>query len=201
MPGLNIQLKIPAGNTVTGWAGFDYKRLRPELRSATLIETNSMIGSVSAFANLKIKTKPLNISLMGTYSQNGNDMVMIGGYGVTGITDLVTGKRSYTNLSSANFWADLNTTGKKFVFGLFTGFSKNLGAGDDISGPVYGRGTNIDHLFRISPRVILTEGRLSFGAELETTTAAYGTMENNGKVTDTDNVSNVRVLLSTVYKF
>jgi hypothetical protein len=53
----------------------------------------------------------------------------------------------------------------------------------------------------LSPRVTVTEGRLSFAGEVESTTAAYGTTQTNGKVTDTNSVNNIRVLLSTIYRF
>jgi len=201
VPGLNMQFRIPASDAITGWAGLDYKTLRPQLRTIANIETGSKIGSFSAFATLKITTTPVNISLMGLYGQNASDLCMIGGYAVTGITDPVTQERTYTNRSTANLWTDLSSNGKKVVVGLFAGYSKNLGTGEDITGPVYGRGNNIDHLFRISPRIIFTEGHLSFGAEVESTIAAYGTMQDNGKVINTNNVNNVRILLSTIYKF
>jgi len=201
LPGSNIQVRIPQGDMITVWAGADYKRLRPELRTTANFETDATIGSFAAFANVKIKTEPVNISFMGIYGQNASDMVMIGGYAVSKIVNPVSQVKEYTNLSTASFWADLSTNGKKVVLGLFTGFCKNLGAGDPIVGSVYGRGNNIDHIFRISPRVTVTDGRLSFGAEIENTLAAYGNMEESGKVTDTDNVSNIRVLLSSIYKF
>jgi len=95
----------------------------------------------------------------------------------------------------------MSTNGKKAVFGIFSGYSKNLGASDMITGDVYGRGSNIDHLFRLSPRMVVTEGKLSLAAELETTFAAYGSMQNDGTVADTHSVHNIRLLLSTIYKF
>ena len=201
LPGFNMQLRAPAGEVITGWVGLDYKTLRPEIRTSMNVETDASIGSFSAFATMKIKTAPLIITVMGIYGQNASDLVMIGGYAVSGITDTVTQIKTYTNLNTANFWADLSTNGKKVIFGLFTGYSKNLGADEQIAGSVYGRGNNIDHLFRVSPRVTLTEGRLSFAAEVESTTASYGIRQTNGKVTNTNNVSNLRILLSTIYKF
>lgn len=200
-PGLNFQVRIPAGEAVTGWAGIDYKKLRPELKTSLNFETGSTIGSVAAFANIKIKTTPLNVSFMGVYAQNASDLMMIGGYAVSEIAPVFNDFKTYTNINSANFWIDLATTGEKVTAGLFTGYLKNLGAGDQIAGAVYGRGTNIDFLFRISPRVTISEGRFSFAAEIESTTAAYGTTRSDGKVTGTNNVSNLRILLSTVYKF
>ena len=118
---------------------------------------------------------------MGIYGQNASDLVMIGGYAVSQVVDTATMEKTYTNLNTGNFWVDLTTNGKKLIFGLFSGYSKNLGASEDINGAVYGRGNNIDHLFRVSPRATITEGRLSFAAEVENTTAAYGTMQSMGR--------------------
>jgi len=201
LPGANIQIRIPAGEIFTSWAGFDYKTLRPELKTTANVETDATIGGFSVYANTMIKTKPVTISLMGIYGQNTCDIAMIGGYAVSEITDTVKQFKTYTNLNTANFWIDLSTNGKKIMLGIFTGFSKNLGASDPVSGAVYGRGSNIDHLFRISPRITFTEGRLSFAAEMESTTAAYGTMRDDGRVINTNNVSNLRFLISTIYKF
>lgn len=201
LPGFNLQVQAVAGDVFTAWAGADYKTLRPELKTPANIETDATIGSFSVFSNMKIKTTPLNISIMGTYGQNASDLVMIGGYAVSETTDTIRQTKTYTNLNTLSFWTDLSTNGTKLTFGIFAGYSKNLGAKEIINGPVYGRGNNIDHLFRVSPRIALTEGKLTFAAEVETTTAAYGTMRNDGQVINTNKVSNVRILLSTIYKF
>lgn len=201
MPGLHFQMKIAAGDIFTTWAGVNYKRIRPELRTSVNAETDVMVGSLSAFGNIRIRTKPLNIALMGVYSQNASDMVMIGGYAVSEITDQVNQFREYTTLNTANLWIDASTTGKKVAFGLFSGYSKNLGSVEIITGPAYGRGSDIDHLFRISPRVMITEGKLSFAGEVEATTAAYGTMGSDGRVSGTRSVTNIRLLLSAIYRY
>jgi hypothetical protein len=201
MPGFNFQLKLPVGNVLTGWAGADYKRLRPELKTVANYETDVTIGSFTFFTTIKIKTKPFTASMMGIYAQNASDILMLGGYAVSETTNMARRYKRYTNVNTGSAWLDITTNGSRITAGLFTGFSKNLGASDEITGNVYGRGSNIDHLFRISPRVILTSGKLSFGAEIESTTAAYGKMQSSGKVTDTENVTNVRILLSSVYRF
>jgi hypothetical protein len=201
MPGMHLQVKVPAGDVFTAWAGLDYKRIRPEIKTSENVETDVTVGSFSAFANLKIKTEPVTISLMGVYGENASDMVMIGGYAVSEITNPVNQFKRYTTLNSANFWIDIGTNGKKVTFGLFSGFGKNLGSNDEIVGAVYGRGENIDHLFRISPRLMVTEGKLSFAGEFETTMAAYGTRQTNGTVDNTHNVTNMRILVSTIYRF
>ncbi len=201
IPGLNISMRVPAGESLTAWAGVDYKRIRPELRTATNIETGSTIGSLAAYGNIRIKSSPITLSVMGVYAQNATDLMMIGGYAVSGISDGVTEIKTYTNLNTLGVWADLTTNGRRVAFGLFTGYSKNLGSADLIKGAVYGRGNNIDYLFRVAPRITVTEGRLSFAAEVERTRAAYGTMQDNGRVDNTGNVCNMRILLSTIYRF
>ncbi len=201
MPGFDLLLRIPVGEIFTGFFGADYKKLRPELRTSTNRETDATIGGFSFFANVKAKTSALNASMMVVYGQNSSDLMMIGGYAVSEIVNPVSQFKKYTTINTGNLWIDVGTNGTRFTAGLFAGLSKNLGAGKDIVGTVYGRGTNIDHIFRISPRVTLTEGKFSFAGEIESTTAAYGTRQANGKVTNTDNVSNLRILISTIYKF
>jgi hypothetical protein len=201
LPGIDLQLKVPARDIFTLWAGADYKKIRPELRTPANFETDETIGSFSAYINMKVVTKPLNISIMGVYAQNATDVTMLGGYAVSGTIDPLRQILEYTNLHTGSMWADISTKGKKIVFGLFTGYSMNLGAAENITGNVYGRGSNIDHLFRVSPRAMFTEGKLSFGAETEITSAAYGTMQSSGRITGTDAVTNVRILLSTIYRF
>ena len=201
MPGIDVQLKAPVGESFVAWAGVDYKVLRPEIKTTANIETSTTIPSLAAYATMKIKTKPVNVSLMAVYAQNGSDFMMIGGYAVSGVSDSATMVKTYTNISTSNVWMDLATNGKNVSFGLFTGYSKNMGADELISGAVYGRGSNIDHLFRVSPRLSVTRSKVVFAAEVENTIAAYGTMQTDGKVINTSNVSNIRVLLSAILKF
>lgn len=201
LPGFNAQLRGQAGQMFTCWIGIDYKNLRPELRTSANLETNVRLGSFTAFANMKLKTKPVTVSLMGVLAQNAFDLMMLGGYAVSGVTDSATMVKDYTNISTAGGWADISTNGKKFTAGLFAGYSANLGAKDNISGAYYSRGSNLDHLFRISPRVSFTEGKFSFSAELENTFAAYGVTQTDGTVSNAESVVNTRVLIATVYRF
>jgi hypothetical protein len=201
LPGMNLQMRMPFDENITGLAGLDLKTLRPELETTLDAETDARITSYSAFANVKIKTNPVTLSVMGTYAQNGADLVMIGGYAIKEITDFDRREKTYINLNTASVWADITTNGTKFKVGLFSGYSKNLGAAEDFDGTFYGRGANIDHLFRISGRTVFSDGPLSFAFELESTTAAYGTTQDNGRVTNTNNITNLRFLLATIYKF
>ncbi len=201
LPDINLQIKSPIGKVFTAWIGADFKTILPELKTTANIETNVTLKSLSTYATANIKTQAFTLTAMAIYGQNATDLMMMGGYAVSEITDSVTMFKKYTNLNCASFWADLSSTGKKFKVGVFSGYSRNLGAKDLISGPIYARAGNVDHLFRISPRLILINGNLSFAFEIENTVAAYGNIGSYGKVTDTKNVSNTRFLLSTIYKF
>lgn len=200
IPGINLQSRIPLGSFITTWIGVDYKSIRPQLTTITNIVTTTRIGSLVAFGNIKIKTAPVNISIMGVYAQNPSDLMMMGGYAVAS-EDPFSFVRTYTTLNTGSFWIDLGTNGKPAAMGLFAGYTKNLGSGDLITGPFYGRAGNVDHIYRVSPRITLTQGKLSFAGEAELTSAAYGTTQNDGRVTDTDSVNNLRILLSTIYRF
>ena len=201
LPGLNAQVKIPL--TANGFAliGGDYKTIRPELRTAANFENPNTLGSLAGFATFHLKTKPVSLTMMGAYVQNATDLVMIGGYGVADIIDPVTGVRTFANLTTASGWLDLYTNGEKFQAGLFAGYSKNLGSAAEFSGPLYGRGTNIDYLARISPRLMVTNEKFTIAAEFETTIAAYGKADTFGEVINTNPVTNFRILLAAIYKF
>ncbi|MCK7533464.1 MAG: hypothetical protein MZV63_21740 [Marinilabiliales bacterium] len=53
MPAMHFQLRVPAGDAFTAWAGVDYKKIRPEIKTSANVETDVMVGSFSAFANLR----------------------------------------------------------------------------------------------------------------------------------------------------
>jgi len=54
---------------------------------------------------------------------------------------------------------------------------------------------------RISPRVIYNAGKTRYAAELDYTTADYGTPDAEGIVKNTESVSNIRLLLAAYLFF
>ncbi len=201
LPGMNAQIKIPLTSNGFIQIGADYKTIRPELKTSANYENPNMLGSISRFATIHLKTKPLSFTLMASHIENATDLVMLGGYGVADILDPATGVRTFSNLQTTSGWLDLYTNGKKFQAGLFAGFSKNFGSKTELTGPIFGRGTNIDYLARISPRLMVTQEKLTIAAEFETTIAAYGTADNYGKVQNAKPVTNYRILIAAIYKF
>lgn len=149
-----------------------------------------------------------------SYCQNGTVYLVIGGFGTHSI-DPCTDKREYTNINALMCWWDLIALpGKDVEPGLFLGVVKNLGASksilpdcvDDCCNIVdqrtFGLGTDIDTVFRASPRIRwrLTND-LTIAAEMEYTRAAYGHITSSGKVNHTVPVGNFRGLCAAYYTF
>jgi hypothetical protein len=155
--------------------------------------------SVNIFT--KIKLRNFTTKIGGIYSGNGYALSLMGGYAVKGVTDDKKGFVDYANIRSISFWTNISTNGEKWQYAIFGGYSKNLGAETEVRGPNYARGYNIDYLYRIAPRVLLTVNKLRFAAEVEYTVAAYGTVNSKAMVVDTDPVGNLRLLLSAYYFF
>jgi len=204
---LQLQYKLDSLNLLFG-AGVDYKSITPELYTTNITGTKKYaseqtLNSLSAVGFVNLKLKPISIKLEGIYAQNAFDMVMIGGYGVKQVSDTATGAKEFTNLNTASLWADFQTNGKKVQFGLFGGYTKNMGSNDSIKGAIYGRGTNIDYVYRVAPRVVFISGKLNIALETEYTFAMYGLKNGNGKgkVTNGSAISNTRALLSFIYNF
>jgi hypothetical protein len=189
-------------------AGVDYKIVKPELYSINnactkRFEADQTLGSLSAIGFINLKLKPVSVKLEGIYAQNAYDMVMIGGYAVKEIIDTATGSKEFANLNTCSAWLDVNTTGKKIQCGLFAGYSKNMGANDSIKGSFYARGSNIDYLYRIAPRIVFLSGKVNIALEGEYTFAMYGIAngDKKGKSTNNKAVANIRGLLAFIYNF
>ena len=201
LPSLNLQFRIPFTPSGLLFFGADFKTIRPELKTTANYHTDEDLESLSGFITLNIKTKPVNFTVMAACIQNATDLLMIGGYAVSGITDPVKALKSYANLNTFSGWFDMTTNGKTIQAGLFGGYSKNLGARRPVVGPEFGRGTNIDYLLRISPRIQFISGKTTFAGEIEATTAAYGTIQSDGTVADAKPVTNIRFLVAAYYRF
>lgn len=216
IPNVHFQMQfIPKSTEHLFGVGVDYKILLPELYTVDytktkVFESSEKIGGVSAIAFAKFKFKPMTIKIEGVYAQNAHDLAMIGGYAVQQVTDSLTGAKSFTNLNTGSLWFDLNTHGKKFQFGFFAGYTKNLGIEDNIKldryykkETFYARGSNIDNVYRFAPRVVFLSGKFEIDFELEHTVATYGKAngDSEGRVTNGKVVPNTRGLLAVIYKF
>jgi len=179
----------------------NYKALTPRLVTPENYQTSNKATSGSFSAFVKYKSKKITIKANGFYGGDAFNLVMLGGYGVTTLSDSTGNLEEYSCVRNASFWGEIHTNGKKWQFGLFGGYSKNLGSDNEILGSNYSRGSNIDYLYRISPRVIFNAGKFRIAPEIEYTVAAYGDKQVDGTVTDAKAIGNVRILLGVYYFF
>ena len=200
IPNLHAQIQINQGSNLFG-AGIDFKKLTPRLATTKKIVTDNSINSISFTGYSKLNFDPILIKAQAVYGNNLADHLMLGGYAVKSF-DNITREEEYTSLSVFSVWGEIST-GKEIELALFGGYTKNLAAADNTTGAYFGRGTNIENVFRLSPRVQWNSGKSRFSTELEYTSAAYGTPNNlnKGKVENTKNVSNLRLLFAVYYFF
>jgi hypothetical protein len=200
LPNLNAQLQFSKASNLIG-VGLDFKKITPRIVTTKNFITKKSISTLSFTGYFKFNADPFLIKSQTVYGSNLADLMMIGGYAVRA-TNAADGQEEYTGIKVLSTWAEI-IYGKEIEFGLFGGYSKNLGADENISGSYYGRATNIDNLFRISPRIQWNSGKSKISTELEYTSAAYGKNNNSnkGKVIDTKNFSNLRLLLAVYYFF
>jgi hypothetical protein len=200
LPNLNAQVQFSKANNLIG-VGVDFKKITPRIVTTKNFITEKSISTLSFTGYFKFNADPFIIKSQAVYGPNLSDLMMIGGYAVRA-TNAADGQEEYTGIKVLSTWAEV-IYGKEIEFGLFGGYSKNLGADENISGSYYGRATNVDNLFRISPRIQWNSGKSRISTELEYTSAAYGKNNNanKGKVIDTKTVSNLRLLLAVYYFF
>lgn len=195
VPNLHLQFQYLNKGTHLG-AGVDYKSLTPRLVTTKNVKTDETVSGLSLIGFAKFNIDPITIKAQGIYAENNADLLQLGGYAVKN-TDAVTGKETYTALSSFSAWSEIST-GKEIEYAVFFGYSKSLGASENITGAYYGRGTDIDNVYRISPRIQFNSEKNRISAELEYTSAGYGKPNNlnKGKVEELKTVSNLRLLVA-----
>jgi len=201
VPDLHLQLQYSFGDYFIG-AGVDYKTLQPRLITDSLYKTDTKLTSLALIGFARLNFKKLDVKLQGSWGENLSEHTMIGGY-FEKFIDTLTGEAKYGNMSTFSAWLDLTTKAVNWNIGLFAGYTRNLGYSNDMAAKAkfYGRGNNIDYVYRIAPRVTYTTGQLVFGSEFEYTDIAYGTPDLKGKVKNTSEFNNFRVLLSASYNF
>jgi hypothetical protein len=196
VPAIDFQLQLKSDPFLMG-TGIDFKTLVPRLETNKNIVTDNSVKSLAGFLYVKYASKQFRITSEGVYGQNLADLMMLGGYGVSGI-DSVSGSETYTNLSAYSVWVDLSF-GSEVELGIFTGYSKNLGSDKPIVDKIYSRVDNMGEIIRISPRATYNLGKIKIGIELELTQAKYGKPDNYGKVNDGEKVTNSRFLIGAFY--
>ena len=198
IPSAHLQLQYKSESFVTG-AGVDYKSLTPRISTTKNYKTNETVSGLSGLLYAKYVFSGFTWMVEGVYGQNLTDLLMLGGYAVSAV-DTATGYEEYTPLNVYSVWTDLSY-GKDIQPGIFIGYTRNLGADNKIVGSYSTRVSNIDKIFRITPRVIFNFSKVRFAVETEFTSTSYGKTDEFGKVNDTKDVLNIRGLIAVYYFF
>lgn len=198
IPMMNLGLRFKTSSLFIG-GNAQYKVLKPKTVTTANLKADETVSGLTANAAIKVSpSEDFYATIEGTYAQNGTDLFMQGGY-IAVITDANKGIEKYYSTNNVALAFDTQY-GTKLMFGLFAGYSMNMGFSEEQTAAAvtyYGRGGDIDNLMRISPRVMYKEGSVQLAAELDYSTAAYGAMNmKTGKVENTKSVSNIRFQLA-----
>ena len=202
MPELDVHFEYGSkGKSLIGFVA-GTKKIVPRQLNSLGNYVDESIRSYHALAYTTLKFKPVHVKLQAIYAENGSDMLLLGGYGVSHI-DSPTEKYTYTPLSTLNYWGEIVTQGSKVKFGLFAGWAKQLGSKDTIAdgNAVFARGSNLDYVARIAPRIILGNKAVKVMFELNQTFAAYGVADEKYKISNAETVGNTRLQLHVMYSF
>ncbi len=208
-----IQTQAQFGSAENFLIGFTagYKFLSVMDTTRLGFKTTNRIGSYNLQGFARVTLPKITFKYQINYGTNMTNLSMIGGYGVkAGSEDPVTGEPEFSNLKSMTTWLDIDTKYPKINFGIFSGYSQNLGGVSDIDlstsyyrSLFYNRNADISYIFRIAPRVYIKNNNLLYGIEWGLNGAAYGTEFNSKrKATKTDDlVYNNRILFLVKYNF
>jgi len=216
LPDMNIHLQYSTlfseSNEFLIGAGAEYKKLVPRLFSQadknlkdgkdTLYNNgDESVSSYSLSVYSKLRFKPVTFKAYAIFGSNLFDQVMLGGYAVTSIDAGNQMSYVYEPLKNLSLWTELSTNGK-IQAGIFAGYTKNLGTDSEIMGVSYSRGSNINYVYRVAPRIVFNMEKLRISTELEYTTAQYGKADTKGVVnSNLTTVSNLRILTAFYYFF
>lgn len=205
MPDLNLQARATINDHFLG-IGVNCRRIIPFLVTTPLTPTTGRrtkqdLFSFLGLAYAKFAWENITLAMKMIYAQNGLIYDMISGYAAHCV-DPVTLMKDYTNLQCVSFWIDLVRHGI-WEPGLFVGITKNLGASTTIiPETAYANGReDIDYVARIEPRLRWFIDPFIFGGEFEITRAAWGNINDRGRVQDAHPVTNYRALFAAFFCF
>jgi hypothetical protein len=213
IPDMHFQIQYTMKNTEKGstilfGAGAAYKTLIPRLSSFVGVSTYAVdetVGGFTAIAFSKLAFKTITLKFQGRYGENIADLLSVSGFAVQDVVNPISGERSYTPLKNNSFWGEIHSNGTKVQVGIFGGYLKNLGTKEEMSNStnsVYGLATNIESLYRVSPRIVFISNKTKLACEVEYTSAAYGNNYDSFYIpATTASTSNLRLLFSAIYAF
>jgi hypothetical protein len=211
LPELQAQVQFGSAEKILFGLTGGYKFLSVLDTTSLGFKTTQRIGSYNTQAFFRYTAPIFTVKAQANYGTNLTNLSFIGGYGVKAESqDPVTGEVEFTNITTFTSWLDLESKLPNINFGLFCGYSQNLGCEDNLDlttsynrNLFYTKNADISYIFRIAPRVFIKKNNLLYGLEWGINGAAYTTEYNlKRKATKTDDlVYNNRILLLVKYNF
>ncbi len=213
-----LQFQFVGGASSNFKYGFTagYKTLVPRLVNELKQKVDETVSSYNFNAFAKYKNDKFSVALQGLYGQDLYQFIMLGGYAIAkdgssfnlnpAVNTPAVDDLSYTNVPAGSVWTEIEYKFKPFSAALFAGYTKNFGAEEEVYqtdaiSTVFARGSDIDYIYRIAPRVAYKVGKFKFVGEVTRTTAAYGTPDEELKVQDSEEISSYRYLVSAFLFF
>ncbi len=199
----------PPGQDLLLGVASSYKVLRPALAGETGRKSDELAGGGAVMAFSRYSRSNITIKTAATLGQDLFHLTMIGGYAEragNGSGEASAPGTGYTPLTAFAAWAEL-VAGETWQAGLFSGYSANLGAREIISTEshppvIFGRGSDINFLYRISPRLSYSSSNMRLGAEAECTRAFYSeSLDSRGRPAGAAGTGNLRILFFAFYNF
>ncbi len=185
VPELNAQLRFRGENIFFG-AAVNLKTIQPMVQTTYTAEQPStdLYTSFSWSLFGKANLGPVTIKAQTLLNNTLYEGCSLGGY-------LMLADSTFEDWHFNTVWLDIERNSGHWRPGIFMGFAKNLDYGNANFAHCFGRGHDIEYLWRIQPRLTYTTGTgLSFTGEAEYTRAGYD-----------EPVGNLRLSLSMVYAF
>ena len=202
MPELNLNLEYHTDGFRIGAVG-GYKQIMPRTTDLDENKLDETLGSLQGNIYTRLDIGDFTAKVQGLYGENMYNFVMMGGYAE--FIDQNTGDISYSNYRTGALWTELLYTQDRLTYSLFGGYSENYGTEDTPSAQQtvnrYGRGNNIDTTYRIAPRLTYTIADFQIMGEISYNATNYGSIENDGTVSNTEKASAIRTHIHLKYSF
>ena len=211
LPEGNLQLRYVWGERVSSFLGcmFNAEVLRPrnyfDDAAGLLHRTSTTFPSFTVSLFGCHDYKGWSLRYQGIYGDNLFEQGLLGGYLETRLPQ--DAGYAYTPFGCTSLWADFRRICGRWRPGIFLGYTQNnsFGSWFDADVAVYGRGFDIDNVWRVQPQLAFCpNASVAFFTELEYTSAKYGEKLTNGnsfRYLPTDAVGNLRIILEAVFYF
>ena len=188
VPELNAQIRYRGagkGDLFLG-AAVNLKTIQPQVQTnyTAVQPSTNLYSSFSWSVFGKVKLGEFTVKAQTLLNNSLYEGCSLGGY-------LMLADSTFEDWHFNTVWLDVERNTGHWRPGIFLGFAKNLDYGNTNYVHCFGRGHDIEYLWRIQPRLTYTTSKgLSFTGEAEYTRAGYDTP-----------VGNLRLSLSMTYAF